>query len=77
MEIGRSKFYSQANASTIFNGLFHAYKGFFQVRSIDMCVCIHTYVMGIYIYMCVCTTASSTPTRASRQEGVASAFVID
>ena len=52
MEIGRSKFYSQANASTIFNGLFHAYKGFFQVRSIDMCV--YTYICDGYIHIYVC-----------------------
>lgn len=32
MEIGRSKFYDQQSATMIFNGLFHAYKGFFQVR---------------------------------------------
>ncbi len=34
VEIGRSKFYSTANVTTIFNGLFHAYKGFFQARAL-------------------------------------------
>eukprot|EP00624_Nannochloropsis_granulata_P005513 evm.model.NODE_39434_length_9603_cov_20.706133.1 len=29
-EIGRSKFFSPLNPATIFNGLFHAYRGFFQ-----------------------------------------------
>jgi hypothetical protein len=31
MEIGRSKFYSKDNKASIFNGLFYAYRGFFQV----------------------------------------------
>jgi eukaryotic translation initiation factor 2C len=30
VEIGRAKFFSPENPATIFNGLFHAYRGFFQ-----------------------------------------------